>query len=58
SRPKLILPDPAKFDSKAYHFDIWLLAIKAKLRVNSFSSALSNSVAQFYYVYDRFESQV
>ncbi|KAG4429486.1 hypothetical protein IFR05_015031 [Cadophora sp. M221] len=47
ARPKPILPDPAKFN-----------AIKAKLRVNGLSSALGDSVAQFYYVYDRLESQV
>ncbi|KAH6695982.1 hypothetical protein BKA61DRAFT_254250 [Leptodontidium sp. MPI-SDFR-AT-0119] len=58
SRPKPILPDPAKFDGKAYHFDTWLLAIKAKLRVDGLSGALGDSVAQFYYVYDRLESQV
>ncbi|KAL5330946.1 hypothetical protein ACEPPN_000472 [Leptodophora sp. 'Broadleaf-Isolate-01'] len=58
SRPKPILLDPAKFDGKAYHFDIWLPAIKAKLHVDGLSGALSDSVVQFYYVYDRLESQV
>ncbi|KAH6696643.1 hypothetical protein BKA61DRAFT_710306, partial [Leptodontidium sp. MPI-SDFR-AT-0119] len=58
SCPKPILLDLAKFDGKVYHFDTWLLAIKAKLRVDGLSGALSDSVAQFYYVYDRLESQV
>ena len=58
SRPKPILPDPVKFDGKAYHFDTWLPSIKAKLRVDGISGALGDSVAQFYYVYDRLESNV
>ncbi|PVH71009.1 hypothetical protein DL98DRAFT_436016, partial [Cadophora sp. DSE1049] len=58
SRPKPILPDPAKFDGKVYYFDTWLLAIKAKLRVDGLSGAFGNFVAQFYYVYDCLESQV
>ena len=53
-RPALL--DPAKFDGKAYHFDTWLPAIKAKLRVDG--AALGDSIAQFYYVYDRLESTV
>ncbi|KAG4441243.1 hypothetical protein IFR05_003291 [Cadophora sp. M221] len=57
-RPKPILPDPAKFDGKSYHFDTWLPAIKAKLRVDGLSGALGDSVAQFYYVYNRLKSQV
>ena len=58
SRPKPILPDPVKFDGKAYHFDTWLPSIKAKLRVDGLSGALGDSIAQFYYVYDRLESNV
>lgn len=54
--PKPRLPDPVKFDGKAYHFDTWLPAIKAKLRVDS--RALGDNIAQFYYVYDRLESSV
>jgi len=53
ARPKPALLDPAKFDSKAYHFNTWLLAIKAKIRVDG--AALSDLIAQFYYVYDRLE---
>jgi len=34
------LLDPAKFDSKAYHFDTWLPAIKAKLQVDKPRSAI------------------
>ncbi|KAH6699773.1 hypothetical protein BKA61DRAFT_496257, partial [Leptodontidium sp. MPI-SDFR-AT-0119] len=56
SRLKPILPDLTKFDSKVYHFDTWLPAIKAKLRVDGLSGALGDSVAQFYYVYDRLKS--
>jgi hypothetical protein len=56
ARPRPALPDPAKFDGKAYHFDTWLPAIKAKLRVDG--AALGDSIAQFYYVYDRLESTV
>jgi len=51
ARLRLALLDPAKFDGKAYRFDMWLPAIKAKLRVNK--AALSNLIAQFYYVYNR-----
>ena len=58
SRPKPILPDPIKFDGKAYHFDTWLPSIQAKLRVDGASGALGDSIAQFYYVYDRLESNV
>ena len=29
SRPKPILPDPVKFDGKAYHFDTWLGSIES-----------------------------
>jgi len=58
SRPKPILPDPVKFDGKAYHFDTWLPSIMAKLRVDGTSGALGDSIAQFYYVYDRLESNV
>jgi len=47
------LLDLAKFDGKAYRFDTWLPAIKAKLRVNK--AALSNLIAQFYYIYNRLE---
>jgi hypothetical protein len=49
SRPKPSLPDPAKFDGQSYKFDTWLLAIKAKLRVDG--AAIGDSIAQFYYVY-------
>lgn len=55
-RPRSALPDPTKFDGKAYHFDTWLPAIKAKLRVDG--AALGDSITQFYYVYDRLESTV
>jgi hypothetical protein len=34
ARPKPTLPDPDKFDGKAYHFDTWLPSIKAKLWIN------------------------
>ena len=53
ARPRLALLDPIKFDSKAYCFDTWLPAIKAKLRVNR--AALGDLIAQFYYVYNRLE---
>ena len=58
SRPKPILPDPIKFDGKAYYFDTWLPLIQAKLRVDGLSGALGDSITQFYYVYDRLESNV
>ena len=48
--------DPTKFDGKAYYFNTWLLAIKAKIRVDG--AALGDSIAQFYYVYDRLEPTV
>ena len=50
-RPALL--DFAKFDGKAYYFDMWLLAIKAKIRVDG--AALRDSIAQFYYIYNRLE---
>lgn len=55
-KPKPILPDPVKFDSKSYHFDTWLPSIKAKLRVDD--DALGDDIARFYYVYNRLESSV
>ena len=58
SRLKPILPDPVKFDSKVYYFDTWLPLIKAKLRVDGTSGVLGDSITQFYYVYDRLESNV
>jgi hypothetical protein len=54
--PKPTLPDPDKFDGKAYHFDTWLPSIKAKLRING--PAIGNTTAQFYYVYLNLESTV
>ncbi len=54
TRSRPVLPDLVKFDGKAYHFDKWLLSIKAKLRVDG--AAFGDSIAQFYYVYDRLES--
>jgi hypothetical protein len=56
SRPKPTLPDPNKFDGKAYHFDTWLPSIKAKLRIDG--PAIGDAVAQFYYVYLNLESTV
>jgi len=50
------LPDPAKFDGKAYYFNTWLPAIKAKIRVDR--AALGDSIAQFYYIYNRLEPTV
>ena len=56
SRPKPSLPDPAKFDGQPYKFDTWLLAIKAKLRVNN--TAIGDAITQFYYVYLNLDSVV
>ena len=56
ARPRPALPDPVKFDGKAYRFDTWLPAIKAKLRVDG--AALGDSIAQFYYIYNRLEPTV
>jgi hypothetical protein len=53
ARLRLALLDLVKFDGKAYRFDTWLPAIKAKLRVDGV--ALGDSIAQFYYIYDRLE---
>ena len=47
---KLALLNLAKFDSKVYYFNMWLLAIKAKIRVNK--AILGNLIAQFYYIYN------
>jgi len=57
-QPKPLLPDPVKFDGKAYHFDTWLPAIRAKLRVDRSMFGPESDIAMFYYVYDRLESQV
>jgi hypothetical protein len=56
SRPKASLPDPEKFNGQSYKFDTWLSSIKAKLRVDG--DAISDSTAQFYYVYLNLESHV
>jgi len=53
ARPRLALLDPAKFDGKAYYFNMWLLAIKAKIRVDR--AAFSDLIVQFYYIYNRLE---
>jgi len=55
-KPKAYLPDPEKFTSQAYKFDTWLPSIKAKLLVNG--DAISNAIAQFYYVYLNLNSHV
>ena len=55
-RPKPSLPDPEKFNSKTYKFDIWLLVIRAKLRIDSLT--IGDSTAQFYYVYGNLESNI
>jgi hypothetical protein len=57
-QPKPLLPDPVKFDGKSYHFDTWLPAIRAKLRVDRGIFGPEPDTAMFYYVYDRLESQV
>jgi hypothetical protein len=56
AQPKPRLPDPKGFDGKTYRFDTWLPSIRAKLRVDS--QAISDSVAQFYYVYLNLEPTV
>ena len=53
ARLRLALLDLAKFDGKVYYFNMWLLAIKAKIRVDG--AALSDLIAQFYYIYNRLE---
>ena len=35
SQLKPVLPDPEKFTRKFYKYDTWLIAIKAKLRIDS-----------------------
>ena len=57
-RPKLLLPDPTKFDGKLYYFDTWLPSIQAKILVDGENRAIGNATAIFYYVYDRLEPQV
>ena len=55
-RPKPNLPDPEKFNSKTYKFNTWLPAIRAKLRIDN--PAISDSTAQFYYIYGNLESNI
>ena len=55
-RPKPTLPDPEKFGGISQKFDTWLPSIKAKLRVDH--AAISDPIAQFYYVYLNLESYV
>jgi len=55
-RPKPALPDPEKFSNSLYHFDTWLLAIKAKLRTNT--TALGDDITYFYYIYLNLNSSV
>ena len=56
TRPKLSLPEPEKFNRQTHKFDTWLPSIKAKLRVDS--TAIGDSIVQFYYVYLNLESHV
>jgi hypothetical protein len=55
-KPRSSLLDPEKFNSQVHKFDTWLPLIKAKLRVDS--EAISDTTAQFYYVYLNLESHV
>ena len=55
-RPKPNLPDLKKFNNKTYKFNTWLLAIRAKLRINN--PAISNSTAQFYYIYGNLKNNI
>ncbi|OCK88981.1 uncharacterized protein K441DRAFT_585772, partial [Cenococcum geophilum 1.58] len=56
SYPKPSLPNLEKFNGHSYKFNTWLLLIKAKLRVNN--AAISDMVAQFYYVFLNLNSSV
>jgi hypothetical protein len=49
SRPRARLPDPVKFDRKQHRFRVWLLEIKAKLRVDD--ESIGDATAKFFYVY-------
>ncbi|PMD60176.1 uncharacterized protein K444DRAFT_528954, partial [Hyaloscypha bicolor E] len=55
-KPKSFLLYPEKFNSQVHKFNTWLSLIKAKLRVNY--KAISNTTAQFYYIYLNLESHV
>ena len=56
SCPKPALPDPDKFNSSTQRFDIWLLLIRAKLRVDGM--AIGDPIAQFYYVFLNLDSHI
>ena len=56
TRPKPALPDPEKFNGQSYRFDTWLPSIHAKLRIDG--DAISDTTAQFYYVYLNLDSHV
>jgi hypothetical protein len=56
TRPKPSLPDPDKFDGKAYKYETWFQSIEAKLLVDG--PAIGNEIAQFYYVYLNLETNV
>jgi len=57
SRLKPRLPDPDKLDGSSYHLDIWLVSVRAKLRIDEQAIGPEPEVLA-HYIYDRLDSKV
>ncbi|KAE9575110.1 hypothetical protein CGMCC3_g9064 [Colletotrichum fructicola] len=56
ARPRQVLPTCAKFNGRSSDWDTWILAMKAKLKVDGL--AIGNDDSQLYYVYSSLDSNV
>jgi hypothetical protein len=55
-RPRQVLPSPDRFSGRAKDWDAWVLAMKAKLKVDG--QAIGDKNAQFYYVYSSLNTDI
>lgn len=56
TRPRQVLPEPDRFTGRMKDWDAWILAMKAKLRVDG--AAIGDENAQFYYVYSSLDRSI
>jgi len=56
TRARQVLPEPDNFTGRAKDWDIWSMAMRAKLRIDG--EAIGSNEAQFFYVYNSLEPKV
>ncbi|KAK1973162.1 hypothetical protein LZ30DRAFT_744293 [Colletotrichum cereale] len=56
TRPRQVLPPCTRFNGRSNDWDTWILAMKAKLKVDGL--AIGGSDSQLYYVYSSLDSNV